>query len=442
MTKKIVGILIVALLLLLPLQRARAMSYTWTGTDLFNQWDKPLGTTAYTGLLNCIIIWNTFTNNGWANASYWDGNAPLLCADTQARPAVEIWLKSSVPALPAQDSNGPLSNYDTNYTNTITVVTDNSVDSKFVTVWTDNTGQGASVQSSTTTSNTISVTINNYYMPTFRVRVTILDPGIGAEPIQPEFSITSITQVQTIKPTPTTTATNFPTLTPAPSATLLPDVTPPTRAASMTPIPTNISTRSSPKMTAYPTVDTCRPENMAIACGPLGIFPTLDLPVLNLPSPTPVQPFNTPTPNRITATPSFTPTFTATNIAASITPVGTPAPIAIGGGIDTSAILSLSNFMRDTLATFVPVQDLELSINGTPTGLGRAAAQIGALIGQPIKLFRSLGGSDFNKGIGIIDFGVLLLAFVILSEAFFFVLPLLLTIIRIVLAAISAFKPI
>lgn len=249
------------------------------------------------------------------------------------------------------------------------------------------------------------------------------------------------------------TVTPQPTFTPWPTSTTIltpyPTYPPPNTGIppTATPLPTAINTRVAPALSPVATVDTCDPSNLARACGPLAIFPTLFLPTVDLPSPTRIAQVSSPTPRQITATPSGTlsptPTFTATSLVSSVTPIGSPIATVMGGGagIDVSGIERLSQFARDTLATFTPLNDTTFDLNGTPTGLGRTVAELGKLIAQPIRMFRSLTGTDANKGAGLIDFGLLVLIFIILIEVGAFVLPLLLSIFKVVLQLIQTFKP-
>jgi hypothetical protein len=201
--------------------------------------------------------------------------------------------------------------------------------------------------------------------------------------------------------------------TPRPTSTALPSITPlPTLTQANTSVP--LVTRVSGPNTPYPSLDAC--ANLSQPCGTLAVFPTIALPTLNLPSPTPYQVRSTPTPRPITATPAPSNTATITpsptqQIAASITPNATPISMLL---TPTSAFVdplnSLSGAVGSYQATSEAIMNGGVTINGTPQGVVGLAAQLGGGVAQPIRLARMLEMTDLNKVGGFISFLLLLIA--------------------------------
>lgn len=241
--------------------------------------------------------------------------------------------------------------------------------------------------------------------------------------------------------------TSVVTLTPQPTAIVT--TTPfPTGLATFTPRPfvtstppplTPQGTRIIPQITLMATLDTCNRSNLAQPCATLGVFPTMALATLYLPSPTLIAQLPTNTPVAITNTPTITST---PNPAASVTPPGTPIQQIIQyPPIDLASLLGFAEITRDTIATFIPLQDQTVSINGTPTGLNAIFARLGGLVAQPIKAVRTIQNTDFNVAGEFLNFLLLALLLVVLTEVIAFVMPLVITLVQFIMEAIRTIKP-
>ena len=268
--------------------------------------------------------------------------------------------------------------------------------------------------------------------------------GMDYEGVTPTPYATN-TYLPTWTPRPTSTGSPYPTSTPYPTYTLPatwtpgPSPTGPTRTQTQPPV---AITRQAPALTPLATLDTCDRSNLAIPCiTPSAVWSTLVLPTLNLPSPTRYPTQASPTPRIVTAVPS--PTISPTPpVGASVTPMGTPIGNVLNQpGIDTSGFERLNEFTRDTFATFMPLSEISFDVNGTPTGLQQVFQKFGAAAAQPIRIVRSFENTDLNRGAGFVTWIIFLFIIWVITEAFCFLLPIVLTIVKWIMDLIQTVKP-
>ncbi len=267
----------------------------------------------------------------------------------------------------------------------------------------------------------------------------VIYDSYGAPP--PNLSYVGLTvDYPVTTPTPYATRTlpptNYPTYTPLPTYTPRPTFTPlPSNYPTASPTVPQI-TRQSPPLTPAATVDTCNQSDLSQPCGTFASFPTLSLPTLDLPSPTAIALLPTNTQRVVTTTPSYTPSPTP-GVSSSVTPQGTPITAMLDyPKIDSCALLDLQKFSRDSLATFLPLNDFTFNVGGTPSGISEIARQLGSAAGQPIAIFKSFENTDFNRGAGMITFGVFAFVVWIFGEIIGFILPFILGLFRLILQVI------
>lgn len=84
--------------------------------------------------------------------------------------------------------------------------------------------------------------------------------------------------------------------------------------------------------------------------------------------------------------------------------------------------------------------DPQITINGTPTGLGDMIRRFGGSVGEPIKAARAMEASSVNV-VGVVTNMILIIGMYFLTEALVFGLRTLISVINWVIKFINTVKP-
>lgn len=156
-------------------------------------------------------------------------------------------------------------------------------------------------------------------------------------------------------------------------------------------------------------------------------FPTV---ILHSPTPYPTIPTNTP----VTPTSTYTPSPTS-----AITPTPTVSPTP---EIALSDLQTLTSGMNAGIQTLSAQSTQIIEVSGTPQNITGMATAIGSNINP---LFATVKGvvqaANQSRTLSVVWFVFLCLLFIFLVIALTFVWPLILSILRLILAIISAVKP-